>query len=54
LLGFTANLVLGGIGKNAWRFELASAFIPAVPLVFGIYFCPGLSLSHFDVASSQK
>jgi sugar porter (SP) family MFS transporter len=39
-LGFTANLILGGIGTNAWRFELASAFIPAVPLMFGIYFCP--------------
>jgi hypothetical protein len=46
MLGSTANLILGGTGDNAWRFELASAFIPAVPLVIGIYFCPGTSI-HF-------
>jgi len=40
LLGSTANLALVGTGNNEWRLELASAFIPAVPLVIGIYFCP--------------
>ncbi|KAF8503867.1 hypothetical protein JB92DRAFT_3084245 [Gautieria morchelliformis] len=39
-LGFAANLVLFNVGKNAWRLQLGSAFIPAVPLLVGIYFCP--------------
>ncbi|KAF8193766.1 hypothetical protein BJ912DRAFT_1031101 [Pholiota molesta] len=40
LLGFSANLVLEGTGSIVWRLELGSAFLPAVPLVIGIYFCP--------------
>ncbi|KAJ6613577.1 hypothetical protein B0H10DRAFT_2222091 [Mycena sp. CBHHK59/15] len=28
------------IGKLAWRFQLGSAFVPAVPLLIGVYFCP--------------
>jgi sugar porter (SP) family MFS transporter len=39
-LGFSANLALQGAGDIAWRLELGSAFLPAVPLVIGIYFCP--------------
>ncbi|KAF9484498.1 hypothetical protein BDN70DRAFT_872527 [Pholiota conissans] len=39
LLGFSANLALYQVGKLAWRLQLGSAFIPAVPLL-GIYFCP--------------
>lgn len=39
-LGFLANLAVADIGKNAWRLQLGSAFIPALPLAFGIYFCP--------------
>lgn len=27
-------------GKIAWRLQLGSAFIPAVPLAVGILFCP--------------
>ena len=27
-------------GAIAWRLQLGSAFIPAVPLVMGIYYCP--------------
>lgn len=45
LLGFSANLVLHDVGNVAWRLQLGSAFLPAVPLVIGIYFCPG-PLSH--------
>lgn len=45
-LGFSANLALQGTGAIAWRLELGSAFIPAVPLVLGIYLCPGPSI-HF-------
>ncbi|OCL08590.1 hypothetical protein AOQ84DRAFT_221733 [Glonium stellatum] len=39
-LGFCANLAVYNVGKIAWRLQLGSAFIPAVPLVLGIYFCP--------------
>jgi sugar porter (SP) family MFS transporter len=39
-IGTCANLVFANSGKNAWRFQFASAFIPAVPLLFGIWFCP--------------
>jgi len=39
-LGFCANLALFQIGRVAWRLQLGSAFIPAVPLAVGIYFCP--------------
>jgi hypothetical protein len=41
LLGFSANLALQGAGTIAWRLELGSAFLPAVPLTLGIYLCPG-------------
>ncbi|KAF9458096.1 hypothetical protein BDZ94DRAFT_150646 [Collybia nuda] len=40
LLGFCANLILFQTGDIAWRLQLGSAFIPAVPLTIGIYFCP--------------
>ncbi|TFK35902.1 hypothetical protein BDQ12DRAFT_655262 [Crucibulum laeve] len=40
LLGSSANLALQGTGKIAWRLELGSAFLPAVPLTIGIFFCP--------------
>jgi len=39
-LGFIANLVVYNTGPIAWRLQIGSAFIPAVPLVIGIYFCP--------------
>ncbi|KAK7408271.1 hypothetical protein QQX98_009584 [Neonectria punicea] len=40
MLGFTANLVVVDTGDIAWRLQLGSAFIPAVPLLLGIYFAP--------------
>jgi MFS family permease len=40
-LGFCANLAVYNTGAISWRLQLGSAFIPAVPLVVGIYFCPG-------------
>ncbi|KAL9046433.1 MAG: hypothetical protein Q9214_000729 [Letrouitia sp. 1 TL-2023] len=40
LMGFSANLAMYQIGAIAWRLQLGSAFIPAVPLLIGIYFCP--------------
>ena len=45
-LGFCANLALFQVGKIAWRLQLGSAFLPAVPLVIGIYFCPGKHLTQ--------
>lgn len=39
-LGFCANLAVYNAGPIAWRLQLGSAFIPAVPLVVGIFFCP--------------
>lgn len=39
-LGFTANLAVANTGDIAWRLQLGSAFIPAVPLLVGVYFCP--------------
>jgi sugar porter (SP) family MFS transporter len=39
-IGFAANVVVENTGKIAWRLQLGSAFIPAVPLAIGIFFCP--------------
>lgn len=39
-LGTCANLAMYKVGDVAWRLQIGSAFIPAVPLVIGIYFCP--------------
>ncbi|EUC36981.1 hypothetical protein COCVIDRAFT_90819 [Bipolaris victoriae FI3] len=39
-LGTVANLVVMNTGSISWRLQFGSAFIPAVPLVLGIYFVP--------------
>ncbi|PKS11686.1 hypothetical protein jhhlp_001674 [Lomentospora prolificans] len=39
-LGTCANLAVGKTGDISWRLQFASAFIPAVPLVLGTWFCP--------------
>lgn len=39
LRGFAANLIVLNTGAIAWRLQLGSAFIPAVPLL-AVYFCP--------------
>ena len=39
-LGLCANLAVKDTGDISWRLQLGSAFIPAVPLWVGIYFCP--------------
>ncbi|KAL2354133.1 MFS transporter [Cryomyces antarcticus] len=39
-LGTSANLAVKDVGRIAWRLQLGSAFIPAIPLVVGIWFCP--------------
>jgi sugar porter (SP) family MFS transporter len=40
LLGTAANLAVMRIPNVAWRYQLGSAFIPAIPLLILIYFCP--------------
>ena len=40
LLGLSANLAVVNTGKIAWRLQLGSAFIPAVPLLAAVWFCP--------------
>jgi len=40
LLGTAANLIFLHGGDDGWRFQFGSAFIPAIPLLIGIYFCP--------------
>jgi len=39
-LGFSANVIVKDTGSIAWRLQLGSAFIPALVLVVGVYFCP--------------
>ncbi|KAJ5731788.1 uncharacterized protein N7483_006296 [Penicillium malachiteum] len=39
-LGYSANLAVMKVGNIAWRLQFGSAFIPAVPLLIGVYFCP--------------
>ncbi|TXT15535.1 hypothetical protein VHUM_00038 [Vanrija humicola] len=39
-LGFAANVVVKDVGRIAWRLQLGSAFIPALPLAMFIYFSP--------------
>lgn len=39
-LGFSANVIVKDTGSIAWRLQLGSAFIPALVLVCGVYFCP--------------
>lgn len=39
-LGYCANLAVFNIREIAWRLQLGSAFIPALPLLILIYFCP--------------
>lgn len=39
-LGLSANLAVYNTGDIAWRLQLGSAFIPAVPLALGAFFCP--------------
>ena len=39
-LGYSANLAVMKVGTIAWRLQFGSAFIPALPLLIGVYFCP--------------
>lgn len=39
-MGTCANLAVKDTGNISWRLQLGSAFIPAVPLAIGVFFCP--------------
>ncbi|OQE27314.1 hypothetical protein PENSTE_c004G07065 [Penicillium steckii] len=39
-IGFCSNLIFYRIGTLAWRFQLAAAFAPAVPVLIFVWFCP--------------
>ncbi|KAK1221071.1 hypothetical protein PQX77_016118 [Marasmius sp. AFHP31] len=39
-IGLCANLVFFNVGNIAWRLQLGSAFVPAIPLVLLVYMCP--------------
>ncbi|KAJ3534007.1 hypothetical protein NM208_g7722 [Fusarium decemcellulare] len=39
-VGFCSNLIWYRIGDLAWRFQLAAAFAPAIPVVICVWFCP--------------
>jgi MFS family permease len=39
-IGTCANLVFVHTGKIAWRLQYGAPFLPAVPLLLGIWFCP--------------
>lgn len=45
-LGFCANLAVKDTGRISWRLQLGSAFIPAVPLWVGVYFCPEVRVTR--------
>lgn len=40
MMGNAANLAAKDVGDIAWRLQFGSAFIPAVPLLLGVYYCP--------------
>jgi len=57
LLGFSSNLVFMDIGPLAWRFQICASFVPAVPVVCLIWFCPGQSatcLRRFIYANQNE
>ncbi|KAL1849659.1 hypothetical protein VTK73DRAFT_9832 [Phialemonium thermophilum] len=39
-VGFCSNLVFYRIGRLAWRFQLAAAFAPAIPVLIFVWMCP--------------
>ncbi|KAF4124106.1 Sugar (and other) transporter [Geosmithia morbida] len=39
-IGYCSNLVFYRAGKLAWRFQLAAAFFPAIPIVILVWWCP--------------
>ncbi|KAI2631499.1 hypothetical protein GGS26DRAFT_598588 [Hypomontagnella submonticulosa] len=40
MIGMASNLIFYRIGALAWRFQLAAAFAPAIPVIFLVWWCP--------------
>ncbi|EED19194.1 galactose-proton symport, putative [Talaromyces stipitatus ATCC 10500] len=53
-LGCSANLAVMNTGDISWRLQLGSAFIPAVPLLVGVYFCPESPRWHIRNNNMRK
>ncbi|PKY08346.1 galactose-proton symport [Aspergillus campestris IBT 28561] len=53
-LGTSANLAVKDTGDISWRLQLGSAFIPALPLLFGVYFCPESPRWYIKKGSMRK
>lgn len=53
-LGCCANLAVMNTGKISWRLQLGSAFIPAIPLLVGVYFCPESPRWHIRKGNIRK
>ncbi|KAG8408620.1 hypothetical protein J3458_019645 [Metarhizium acridum] len=39
-IGYATNLIFYKVGRLAWRFQLAAAFAPAIPVVICVWWCP--------------
>ena len=48
--GFCSNLIFYRIGRLAWRFQLAAAFVPAIPILIFVWMCPGVYCSTYLTA----
>ncbi len=53
-MGTCANLAVGQTGAIAWRLQVGSAFIPAVPLVIGTLFCPESPRWYFKKGKADR
>lgn len=53
-LGFSANLAVMNTGAISWRLQFGSAFIPAVPLALGVFFCPESPRWHIRRGEMNK
>nr|POF26310.1 myo-inositol transporter 2 [Quercus suber] len=39
-LGYTANVIVAGVGRTAWRWQIASSVLPTIILLSLIWVCP--------------
>ncbi|KAJ5671242.1 hypothetical protein N7507_000369 [Penicillium longicatenatum] len=53
-LGYSANLAVMKVGTIAWRLQFGSAFIPAIPLLLGVYLCPESPRWYIKRGSADK
>ncbi|KAJ3960885.1 hypothetical protein N0V92_002439 [Colletotrichum tropicale] len=53
-VGFCSNLIWYRIGDLAWRFQLAAAFAPAIPVLIFVWMCPGKGLTIVKIQESMN